>query len=154
MRAARKKRLYLVLLIVVGVGTAAALALNAFNQNLMFFYSPSEVSEGKAPAGHPFRLGGLVSEGSVTRLANGLTTRFDVTDMDKTVSIEYTGILPDLFREGQGIVAHGKLRDDGTFVADEVLAKHDENYMPPEVADSLKKAHDEGVAAAAKEGGT
>jgi len=154
-RAARKKRLYLILLIVTGVAIAAALALNAFNQNLMFFYSPSEVSAGKAPAGHPFRLGGLVTDGSVKRLANGLTTRFDVTDMDKTVSIEYTGILPDLFREGQGIVAHGKLRDDGVFVADEVLAKHDENYMPPEVADSLKKAHDEGVAAAAaKEGGS
>jgi cytochrome c-type biogenesis protein CcmE len=154
-KTARKKRLYLILLIVAGVGVAAALALNAFNQNLMFFYSPSEVSEGKAPAAHPFRLGGLVTEGSVTRLANGLTTRFEVTDMDKTVSIEYTGILPDLFREGQGIVAHGSLRDDGVFVADEVLAKHDENYMPPEVADALKKTHDEGVAAAAaKEGGS
>lgn len=155
MRAARKKRLYLILLIVTGVGIAAALALNAFNQNLMFFYSPSEVSAGQAPAGHPFRLGGLVTDGSVRRLSNGLTTRFDVTDMDKTVSIEYTGILPDLFREGQGIVAHGKLRDDGVFVADEVLAKHDENYMPPEVAASLKETHDKGVAAAAaKEGGS
>jgi len=148
-RPARKKRLYLILLIVAGVGVAAALALNAFNQNLMFFYSPSEVSAGKAPPDHPFRLGGLVTKGSVTRLTNGLTTRFDVTDMDKTVSIEYTGILPDLFREGQGIVAHGKLRDDGVFVADEVLAKHDEKYMPPEVAASLKEAHDKGVAAAA-----
>jgi len=153
-RAARKKRLYLILLIVAGVGVAAALALNAFNQNLMFFYSPAEVSAGKAPAGHPFRLGGLVTNGSVKRLPNGLTTRFDVTDMDKTVTIEYTGILPDLFREGQGIVAHGKLRGDGVFVADEVLAKHDEKYMPPEVAAALKDTHDKGVAAAAaKEAG-
>jgi len=146
MRAARKKRLYLVLLTLVGVGVAVALALNAFNQNLMYFYSPSEVMACEAPQAHPFRLGGLVTEGSVKRLTNGLTVRFDVTDLQKTVSIEYTGILPDLFREGQGIVAHGQLRDDGTFVADEVLAKHDENYMPPEVAASLKKAHNEGVA--------
>lgn len=149
MKPVRRKRLYLILLIVGGVGAAAALALNAFNQNLMFFYSPSEVNAGKAPPAHPFRLGGLVTDGSVKRLANGLTTRFDVTDLDKTVSVEYTGILPDLFREGQGIVAHGKLRDDGVFVADEVLAKHDEKYMPPEVAASLKEAHDKGIAAAA-----
>jgi cytochrome c-type biogenesis protein CcmE len=151
-RAARKKRLYLILLVVVGVGAAAALALNAFNQNLMFFYSPSEVNAGKAPSNHPFRIGGLVTDGSVKRQPNGLTVRFDVTDLQKTVSVEYTGILPDLFREGQGIVAHGKLRDDGVFVADEVLAKHDEKYMPPEVAASLKEAHNKGVdAATAKE---
>lgn len=153
MKNARKRRLYLVLLVVIGVGVAATLALNAFNDNLMFFYSPSEVMAGEAPSGHPFRLGGLVTDGSVHRLPNGLTTRFAVTDMDKTVAIEYTGILPDLFREGQGIVAHGSLRDDGTFVADEVLAKHDENYMPPEVADSLKAAHDKGVAAGTDGGG-
>jgi cytochrome c-type biogenesis protein CcmE len=146
-RAARKKRLYLILLVVAGVGVAAALALNAFNQNLMFFYSPSEVTAGKAPPNHPFRIGGLVTDGSVKRQSNGLTVRFDVTDLQKTVSIEYTGILPDLFREGQGIVAHGHLRDDGVFVADEVLAKHDEKYMPPEVAASLKEAHNKGVAA-------
>jgi cytochrome c-type biogenesis protein CcmE len=153
-RAARKKRLYLILLTVAGVGVAAALALNAFNQNLMFFYSPSEVNAGKAPPEHPFRLGGLVTDGSVKRLPNGLTVRFDVTDLQKTVSIEYTGILPDLFREGQGIVAHGRMRDDGVFVADEVLAKHDEKYMPPEVAASLKEAHDKGVTAVkAKEAG-
>jgi cytochrome c-type biogenesis protein CcmE len=149
MKAARKKRLYLVLLIVVGIGVATALALNAFNQNLMYFYSPSEVQAGEAPGDHPFRLGGLVTDGSVRRLPNGLTVRFDVTDMEKVVSIEYTGILPDLFREGQGIVAHGRLRDDGIFVADEVLAKHDENYMPPEVAASLKGEHQKGVAEAA-----
>jgi cytochrome c-type biogenesis protein CcmE len=147
MKAVRKKRLYLIGLMVLGVGAAVALALNAFNQNLMFFYSPSEVIAGEAPKAHPFRLGGLVSDGSVKRQSNGLTVQFDVTDTLKTVTIEYTGILPDLFREGQGIVAHGRLHDDGLFVADEVLAKHDENYMPPEVADSLKAAHDAGVAA-------
>ncbi|HFD80664.1 MAG TPA: cytochrome c maturation protein CcmE [Gammaproteobacteria bacterium] len=146
MRATRKKRLYLVLLMVVGIGVAVGFALNAFNQNLMFFYSPSEVAAGKAPAAHAFRLGGLVTEGSVQRQANGLTVRFDVTDNAKTVTVEYTGILPDLFREGQGIVAHGQLRSDGVFVADEVLAKHDENYMPPEVAKALEEAHEEGKA--------
>jgi cytochrome c-type biogenesis protein CcmE len=128
---------------VTGVAVAVGFALNAFNQNLMFFYAPSEVIAGDAPVDHPFRLGGLVTTGSVKRLPNGLTTQFDVSDNKKTVTIEYTGILPDLFREGQGIVAHGKLNADGVFIADEVLAKHDENYMPPEVADALKKTHDE-----------
>jgi cytochrome c-type biogenesis protein CcmE len=153
-KAVRKKRLYLILLIVAGVGIAAVLALNAFNQNLMFFYSPSEVRAGTAPSDHVFRLGGLVTDGSVKRLPNGLTVQFDVTDLQKTVSVQYTGILPDLFREGQGIVAHGRMRDDGVFVADEVLAKHDEKYMPPEVAASLKETHKKGAAAArAKEVG-
>jgi cytochrome c-type biogenesis protein CcmE len=146
MRAARKKRLYLIVLMVMGIGIAVGFALSAFNQNLMYFYSPSEVLVGDAPKDHMFRVGGLVADGSVQRLANDLTVSFDVTDQLKSVTVEYTGILPDLFREGQGIIAHGKLRDDGVFVADEVLAKHDENYMPPEVAASLKQAHDEGVA--------
>src|SRR5210317_985278 len=146
MRAARKKRLYLIVLMVMGIGIAVGFALSAFNQNLMYFYSPSEVLAGDAPKDHMFRVGGLVADGSVQRLANDLTVSFDVTDQLKLVTVEYTGILPDLFREGQGIIAHGKLRDDGVFVADEVLAKHDENYMPPEVAASLKAAHDEGVA--------
>ena len=146
MRAARKKRLYLIALMVVGVGIAVTFALNAFNQNLMFFYSPSEVIGGEAPKDHTFRLGGLVTDGSVQRQSDGLTVQFDVTDTAKNVTVQYTGILPDLFREGQGIVAHGRLRDDGVFVAEEVLAKHDENYMPPEVADSLQAAHDAGVA--------
>ena len=145
MRAARKKRMYLIGLMVIGVGIAVALALNAFNQNLMFFYSPSEVTAGAAPKNHPFRLGGLVTDGSVKRQEDGLTVHFDVTDTAKNVTVRYTGILPDLFREGQGIVAHGRLRDDGVFVADEVLAKHDENYMPPEVAESLQAAHEAGV---------
>ena len=146
MRAARKKRLYLIALMVIGVGIAVAFALNAFNQNLMFFYSPTEVIDGEAPRDHTFRLGGLVTDGSVQRQPDGLTVQFDVTDTAKNVTVQYTGILPDLFREGQGIVAHGSLRDDGVFVADEVLAKHDENYMPPEVADSLQAAHEAGVA--------
>ena len=148
MHPVRKKRLILIGLMVTGVAIAVGFALNAFNQNLMFFYSPSEVIAGDAPADHTFRLGGLVTTGSVQRQSDGLTTRFDVTDNEKTVTIEYTGILPDLFREGQGIVAHGRLNEGGVFVADEVLAKHDENYMPPEVAASLKKTHDEATAPA------
>jgi len=149
MHPKRKKRLFLIALMVAGIGVGIGLALNAFNDNLMFFYSPSEVVAGEAPSGHPIRVGGLVSNGTVKRQENGLTVRFDVTDNAKTVTIEYTGILPDLFREGQGIVARGKLDDHGVFVADEVLAKHDENYMPPEVADALKTAHQEGVEGAA-----
>lgn len=145
MNPIRKKRLYLIGMMVAGIGVAAWLALNAFDENLMFFYSPSEVVEGKAPTGHPFRIGGLVANNSVTRRSDGLTTAFDVTDNDKTVTVEYTGILPDLFREGQGIVALGQLNEGGVFIANEVLAKHDENYMPPEVADSLKTAHDTAV---------
>ncbi len=150
MNPVRRKRLILIGLMVAGVAVAVGFALNAFNQNLMFFYSPSEVVGGKAPVDHPFRLGGLVTTGSVQRMSNGLTTRFAVTDNTQTVTIEYTGILPDLFREGQGIVAHGKLNENGVFVADEVLAKHDENYMPPEVAAALEKSHKE----ATGQGGT
>jgi len=145
MHPKRKKRLYLIVLMVAGIGVGIGLALNAFNDNLMFFYSPSEVVAGEAPAGHPIRVGGLVTAGSVKRQENGLTVNFDVTDNAESVTVEYTGILPDLFREGQGIVARGKLDEAGVFVADEVLAKHDENYMPPEVADALKTAHQEGV---------
>jgi cytochrome c-type biogenesis protein CcmE len=148
MHPKRKKRLYLIVLMLTGIGVGIALALNAFNDNLMFFYSPSEVVRGEAPAGHPIRVGGLVTTGSVKRQENGLTVNFDITDNAETVTIEYTGILPDLFREGQGIVARGKLDTDGVFVADEVLAKHDENYMPPEVASALQTAHEEGVEAA------
>jgi len=153
MHPKRKKRLSLIILMVAGVGVGIWLALSAFNDNLMFFYSPSEVAAGEAPADHPIRVGGLVTTGSVKRQENGLTVNFDITDNVKTVTVEYTGILPDLFREGQGIVARGKLDAGGVFVAEEVLAKHDENYMPPEVADALKTAHDEGVEAA-KQGGT
>jgi cytochrome c-type biogenesis protein CcmE len=154
MHPKRKKRLYLIVLMVAGIGVGIGLALNAFNDNLMFFYSPSEVAAGEAPAGHPIRVGGLVTTGSVKRQENGLTVLFDVTDNAKTVTVEYTGILPDLFREGQGIVARGKLDTDGVFVAEEVLAKHDENYMPPEVADALQTAHQEGTGTAAQDSAT
>ena len=147
MHPKRKKRLYLIVLMVAGIGVGIGLTLSAFNDNLMFFYSPSEVVAGEAPPGHPIRVGGLVTNGSVKRLENGLTVRFDVTDNAETVAVEYTGILPDLFREGQGIIARGKLDADGVFVADEVLAKHDENYMPPEVAAALHTANQKGVAA-------
>ena len=142
MNPIRKKRLTLIGLMVAGIGVATWLALNAFDENLMFFFSPSEVVEGKAPSAHPFRIGGLVTKDSVKRKADGLTTSFSVTDLAKTVTVEYTGILPDLFREGQGIVAMGQLNPEGVFVASEVLAKHDEKYMPPEVAASLKTAQE------------
>lgn len=145
MNPIRKKRLTLIGLMVTGIAVATWLALNAFDENLMFFFSPSEVVEGKAPTAHPFRIGGLVEVDSVKRKPDGLTTAFSITDNAKAVTIEYTGILPDLFREGQGIVAMGQLNETGIFIASEVLAKHDENYMPPEVAASLKTAHDEGV---------
>ena len=140
LNAKRKRRLMMVGLLVVGVGIAAALALSAFRENILYFYSPTEVLSGEAPAGHKFRLGGLVVEGSVRRETDGLTVHFGLTDTAKEIPVMYSGILPDLFREGQGIVAHGRLDEAGVFVADEVLAKHDENYMPPEVAAALEDA--------------
>ena len=146
----RRQRLILIAGMVIGVGIAAGFALKAFNENLMFFYSPTEVVAGEAPTDHMIRVGGLVTTGSVKRQPDGLTVKFDLTDNTDTITVQYTGILPDLFREGQGIVAHGRLQGDRMFVADEVLAKHDENYMPPEVADALKTAHEEGVRGAAK----
>ncbi len=124
----------------VVLGVAAAFVLNAFKGNLVFFFSPTDVAEGKAPVGHTFRLGGMVEPGSVQRQADGLTVHFVVTDYAKSVPVAYTGILPDLFTEGQGVVTQGKLNAEGKFVASEVLAKHDETYMPPEVADALEKA--------------
>ena len=139
MKAARKQRLYLISLIVIGVGLAATFALKAFNENLMYFFSTTDVVAGKAPNDRLFRLGGMVVNGSVERPGDTMLVRFKLTDYDKTVTVEYSGILPDLFREGQGIVANGKLNNKGVFVAQEVLAKHDENYMPPEVEGSLKK---------------
>jgi len=122
------------------MGIAVAFALNAFRQNLLFFFSPSQVLAGEAPPNHAFRVGGLVVGGSVLRTPGVLTVHFKVTDTVNQLAVEYDGILPDLFREGQGIVAQGELRDDGVFVASEVLAKHDENYMPPEVADAIDTA--------------
>jgi len=138
MKPLRRKRLWLILLMVAGVSVAAWFGLRSFNENLMFFFSTSDVVAGKAPKDHLFRLGGMVVKGSVQRPGTGLTVKFTLTDMAKEVTVEYTGILPDLFREGQGIIANGKLNNDGVFVAQEVLAKHDENYMPPEVAGSMK----------------
>ena len=136
----RRKRMVVIGLLVVGMGLATALILRAFNQNLMYFYSTSDTVAGKAPAGRDFRIGGLVVKGSLQRQPDGLTVRFTLTDLHQTVDVGYTGILPDLFREGQGIVANGQLGRDGVFVAREVLAKHDENYMPPEVAAALAQA--------------
>jgi cytochrome c-type biogenesis protein CcmE len=138
MRIIKQKRLGLILLMVAGISIATFFGLRAFNDNLMYFFSASDVIEGKAPKDHLFRLGGMVVKGSVVRQPSGLTVRFVLTDMAKEVTVEYTGILPDLFREGQGIVANGKLDANGVFIAQEVLAKHDENYMPPEVAGSMK----------------
>jgi cytochrome c-type biogenesis protein CcmE len=124
----RKKRMAL----------ATGLILKSFEENLMYFFSPSDVAAGKAPVGREFRIGGMVEKGSVRRAADSLEVSFTLTDYARQTRVRYTGILPDLFREGQGIVAHGKLDASGDFIAREVLAKHDENYMPPEVADSLK----------------
>jgi len=139
MKPVRRQRLILIVLMVIGIGAAVGFALKSFNENLMYFFSTTDVMAGKAPKDALFRLGGMVVKGSVERPGDGLTVRFKLTDFSKEVTVEYTGILPDLFREGQGIVANGKLDGRGVFVAEEVLAKHDENYMPPEVKASLKK---------------
>ena len=134
----RKQRLYLIILMIAGVAGAVGFALKSFNDNLMYFFSTTDVVAGKAPENALFRVGGMVVDGSVERPGDGLTVRFKLTDYSQEVNVEYTGILPDLFREGQGIIANGRLNSQGVFVAEEVLAKHDENYMPPEVAESLK----------------
>jgi cytochrome c-type biogenesis protein CcmE len=125
---------------IAALGVATALVLNAFQSNLVFFFTPSQVAAHEAPRNRAFRIGGLVEAGSVARDKDALTVRFTVTDTVKAVPVAYTGILPDLFREGKGVVAQGKLDADGVFRASEVLAKHDENYMPPEAAEALKKA--------------
>ncbi len=136
---ARQKRLIIILIGLVALGLASWLVFNALGNNMSYFYSPTEVVQKKAPQDHLFRLGGMVVKGSVQR-GQELTVRFAVTDTANVVNVEYTGILPDLFDEEQGVITQGKLNDSGIFVATEVLAKHDENYMPPEVADALKKA--------------
>ncbi len=123
-----------------GLVVATALVLNAFRGNLVFFYSPSDVAMQEAPVDGKFRLGGMVEQGSVVRESDGLTVRFVVTDMAQSIPVVFTGILPDLFREGQGVVTQGRLGQDGLFYAEEVLAKHDETYMPPEVAEALERA--------------
>jgi len=136
----RKRRLIAVLLILAGVGTAAAITINSLQQNMLYFQSPSDLALQPIPPGRQFRLGGLVKPGTVTRPGDGLATRFVVTDGPEEITVEYVGILPDLFREGQGVIARGALDGSGLFAATEVLAKHDENYMPPEVADALEKS--------------
>ena len=134
----RQKRMATVAAILVGVGIATAFALQAFQKNLLYYYSPTQILAGEAPASRSIRVGGLVQDGSVQRAPGSLEVRFTLTDYANTIGVSYTGVLPDLFREGQGIIARGRLAGDGMFVAEEVLAKHDENYMPPEVKDSLK----------------
>ena len=134
----RQKRMATVAAILVGVGIATAFALQAFQKNLLYYYSPTQILAGEAPASRSIRVGGLVQDGSVQRAPGSLEVRFTLTDYAHTIGVSYTGVLPDLFREGQGIIARGRLAGDGMFVAEEVLAKHDENYMPPEVKDSLK----------------
>ena len=135
----RRKRMVLLVVLAIGLTAATLLMLSAFEENLLYFYDPTQVAAGEVPAGARFRVGGLVEQGSVQRGGDSLLVRFAVADCVHSLEVEYTGILPDLFREGQGIVVHGRLDERGVFQADEVLAKHDENYMPPEVAASLNK---------------
>lgn len=140
MNPKRKKRLYIVLFIVAGVGVSVGLTLFALSQNINLFYSPTQIAAGEAPVGTRIRAGGMVVEGSVKRDTKSLKVEFEVTDFQNKVPVIYSGILPDLFREGQGIVAQGEMDAQGKLQAVEVLAKHDENYMPPEVAEALEKA--------------
>jgi len=136
----RHKRIAIIAASLAALGIAAALVLNAFQSNLVFFFSPSQVEANEAPRGKAFRIGGLVETGSVKRQDDGLTVRFRVTDTAKTITVVYTGILPDLFKEGKGVVAQGRLGAGGVFEATEVLAKHDENYMPPDAAHAIEQA--------------
>jgi cytochrome c-type biogenesis protein CcmE len=137
----RHKRLAIIAAGVAAIAVAAALVLNAFQSNLVFFFSPSQIAAGEAPKDRAFRVGGMVQTGSVRRQGDGLTVEFIVTDTARSIPVTYKGILPDLFREGKGVVAQGRLGTDGVFRADEVLAKHDENYMPPEAKHAIDQAH-------------
>lgn len=136
----RHKRIALITAALAAVGIAVALILNAFQSNLVFFFTPTQVMAHEAPQGRSFRIGGMVEQGSLKRQADGVTVHFVVTDTLKSVPVAYKGILPDLFKEGKGVVAQGKIGADGVFTASEVLAKHDENYMPPEAADAMERA--------------
>jgi cytochrome c-type biogenesis protein CcmE len=136
----RHKRIAAIAIGVTALGAVTALVLTAFQENLVFFFTPTEVAANKAPQGRTFRIGGMVEKGSVKR--DGVDVRFVVTDTAKNLPVTYRGALPDLFREGKGVVAQGQLGADGVFRASEVLAKHDENYMPPEAAEAVKRAHD------------
>lgn len=135
----RRQRMLAFGLTALGIVTAAVLTLRAFQENMMFYVEISEAVAGEVPEDRNFRVGGLVVENSVRRRDGELAVMFDLTDLDSEITVEYSGVLPDLFREGQGIIAHGRMNDSGVFVADEVLAKHDEQYMPPEVAESLAR---------------
>lgn len=153
MHPIRKKRLTIVLFLVVGVSVAVALTTYALRQNINLFYDPSQIASGEAPADVRIRAGGMVEEDSVIRDPESLKVEFKVTDFSSSVLVEYTGILPDLFAEGQGVVAMGRLDGKGRFVADQVLAKHDENYMPPEVNEALEKAAEKRASASGGQGG-
>jgi cytochrome c-type biogenesis protein CcmE len=136
----RHRKLILVAIAVIGLGLVAMLVLNAFRSNLVFFFTPTQIAKGEAPHDRAFRIGGLVEKGSLHREQDGVTVHFRVTDTYKTLTVAYHGILPDLFKEGKGVVAEGRLGSDGIFTAEQVLAKHDENYMPPEAASALEQA--------------
>lgn len=139
----RHKRVVAIVGGIAALAVAAGLVLKAFNQNLVFFFTPTQVASNEAPQARTFRIGGLVEKGSVKRASDGVTVKFVVTDTAKSIPVEYRGALPDLFREGKGVVTQGRLGPDGVFHASEVLAKHDENYMPPAAADALRKAHEQ-----------
>ncbi|AOB30244.1 cytochrome C biogenesis protein CcmE [Bordetella sp. H567] len=151
MTPVRKKRMYWILALVCGASAAAALALAALQENINLFYTPSQIAAGEAPHGTRIRAGGMVETGSLQRTQDSLALRFRVTDGARSIVVRYQGILPDLFREGQGIVALGRLDDDGMLRADEVLAKHDENYMPPEAMNALKQAGASGYSTRSKQ---
>ncbi|MFO1415256.1 MAG: cytochrome c maturation protein CcmE [Burkholderiales bacterium] len=138
---ARHRRFAWIAAGVAVLGIAVALVLNAFQSNLVFFFTPTQVAQKEAPQGRPFRIGGLVEDGSLKRIPNSVEVQFVVTDTAQRVPVVYAGLLPDLFKEGKGVVAQGSLGPDGRFHATEVLAKHDENYMPPEAKDAVDKAH-------------
>ena len=143
MKSHRRNRLMAIVFILFAAGGATTFALFALNENINLFYSPEQIARGEAPTGKTIRAGGMVKEGSIKRLGEGLVVSFIISDLKSSqLTVEYEGILPDMFREGQGVIALGKLTDGGVFEAQEVLAKHDENYMPPEVAEALKGAHE------------
>ena len=143
----RHRRAFMIVGGLAVLAIAAALVLSAFRQNLVFFFTPTQIASNEAPLNKSFRVGGLVAPGSVKRLPDGVTVQFVVTDTAKSIPVAYRGALPDLFREGKGVVTQGRLGPDGVFHATEVLAKHDENYMPPEVKDSLRRQHTETASA-------
>lgn len=139
---ARQKRFMFIAVGIAAIGLAVGLVLNALKDNVSLYFTPTQVFNNEAPQGHSFRIGGLVKEGSVIRASDGLTASFEITDSHRSIPVVYKGILPDLFKEGKGVVAQGRVEADGVMHADEVLAKHDENYMPPEAADAMKKAEE------------